>query len=102
MRRPMHLLRRDPQRTVTEVVPSPATMSCDFASSTSIFAAPHSDTSILFKMVAPSLVMVTSLFPLTSILSIPLGPREVRMASASFFAAPMLDVRMSCLSLLSE
>mmetsp|Transcript_15172 Transcript_15172/g.41426 ORF Transcript_15172/g.41426 Transcript_15172/m.41426 type:complete len:239 (-) Transcript_15172:274-990(-) len=100
LRRPMHLLRRDPQRTVTEVVPSPATISCDLESSTSIFAAGWA-TSILFRMVAPSLVMVTSLFPLTSILSIPLGPREVRMASASFFAALMLDVRMSCLSLLS-
>mmetsp|Transcript_10330 Transcript_10330/g.25326 ORF Transcript_10330/g.25326 Transcript_10330/m.25326 type:complete len:228 (-) Transcript_10330:172-855(-) len=96
----MHLVRNAPQSTVTEVVPSPATMSCDLDSSTSIFAA-GCDTSILFRMVAPSLVMVTSLLPLTSILSIPRGPREVRMASASFLAALMLLMRMSCFSLLS-
>jgi len=37
--RVMHLLSRAPQSTVTVVVPSPATMSCDFDSSTNIFAA---------------------------------------------------------------
>ena len=99
--RPMHLFSNDPHSTVTLVVPSPAAMSWDLESSTSIFAA-GCDTSILFKMVAPSLVMVTSLFALTNILSIPRGPRDVRMASASFFAAFMLLMRMSCFSLLSE
>ena len=72
-----HLLRSEPHSTVTDVVPSPATMSWDLDSSTSIFAAGW-DTSILFKIVAPSLVIVTSLFPLTSILSIPRGPNDVR------------------------
>ena len=94
------MLRSEPHSTVTDVVPSPATMSWDLDSSTSIFAAGW-DTSILFKIVAPSLVIVTSLFPLTSILSIPRGPNDVRIASASFFAAFMFDVRMSCFSLLS-
>ena len=75
-------------------------MSWDLLSSTSILAAGW-ETSILFRIVAPSFVMVTSLFPETSILSIPRGPREVRIASASFLAALMLDMRMSCLSLLS-
>lgn len=45
--------------TVTEVVPSPAAASCERASSTSILAA-GCVTVILFRMVAPSLVMTTS------------------------------------------
>ena len=48
------------------------------------------DTSILFKMVAPSLVMVTSLFALTNILSIPRGPRDVRERH------PRVSSRRSC------
>jgi hypothetical protein len=81
-----HFLSSAPQMTVTEVVPSPATTSCgvararirqapagpaaalarpgrwitcDFASSTSILAAGWV-TVILLRMVAPSLVMMTS------------------------------------------
>jgi hypothetical protein len=96
----MHLFNSDPHSTVTEVVPSPAAMSWLFASSTNILAA-GCVTSILFRIVAPSFVIVTSLFALTSILSIPLGPKDVRIASANFLAAFMLDILMSCFSLLS-
>ena len=48
-----------------------------------------------FKMVAPSLVIVTLLFASLIILSIPLGPNDVRMASAKALAARMLDLRIS-------
>mmetsp|Transcript_38155 Transcript_38155/g.73181 ORF Transcript_38155/g.73181 Transcript_38155/m.73181 type:complete len:231 (-) Transcript_38155:89-781(-) len=89
-----HLFSRAPASTVTEVVPSPAFMSWDFASSTSIFAA-GLRTSIVFRIVAPSFVMVTSPFAEQTILSIPRGPRLVRIASATALAAYMLAVRTS-------
>lgn len=47
-------------------------------------------TSILSKMVAPSLVTVTSPSGLTMILSMPLGPKDERSESATAFAAVML------------
>uniref|UniRef100_A0A147BV85 Putative secreted protein n=1 Tax=Ixodes ricinus TaxID=34613 RepID=A0A147BV85_IXORI len=80
---------RLPQITTTEVVPSPASTSCALDSSTSILAAGCS-TCICFRMVAPSLVMVTSPLAAWIILSIPRGPRLVRMASATALAAVML------------
>mmetsp|Transcript_46536 Transcript_46536/g.149379 ORF Transcript_46536/g.149379 Transcript_46536/m.149379 type:complete len:200 (-) Transcript_46536:305-904(-) len=60
----------------TDVVPSPTSWSCSSASSTRIFAAGCSTSSCL-RMVAPSLVMVTSPMSSTSILSRPTGPRDV-------------------------
>ena len=48
-----------------------------------------------FRIVAPSLVIVTLLFASLIILSIPLGPNDVRMASAKALAARMLDLRIS-------
>ena len=51
--------RRAPATTVTVVVPSPAAASCALASSTSILAAGW-DTAMVLRMVAPSLVMMTS------------------------------------------
>lgn len=54
-----HFFSSDPQMTVTEVVPSPATTSWDLASSTSILAA-GCVTIILLRIVAPSFVMITS------------------------------------------
>ena len=54
-----HAVKRAPQMTVTEVVPSPAAASCERASSTSIFAA-GCVTVIRLRIVAPSLVMTTS------------------------------------------
>jgi len=47
-------------------------------------------TSIFSRMVAPSLVMMTSPSGETSILSIPLGPREVLRRLATVLAARML------------
>ena len=79
----------DPAITVTVVVPSPASTSCDFDRSTSILAVGCA-TSICFRMVAPSLVMTTSPMESTSILSMPLGPKVERTASATAFAAAML------------
>mmetsp|Transcript_70079 Transcript_70079/g.222136 ORF Transcript_70079/g.222136 Transcript_70079/m.222136 type:complete len:208 (-) Transcript_70079:97-720(-) len=96
----MAFFRSAPQRTVTEVVPSPATTSWDLESSTSIFAA-GCETSILSRIVAPSLVMITSPLASWTILSIPLGPSDVRTASATALAASMLPVRMSSFFLLS-
>mmetsp|Transcript_41360 Transcript_41360/g.113800 ORF Transcript_41360/g.113800 Transcript_41360/m.113800 type:complete len:315 (+) Transcript_41360:1237-2181(+) len=78
-----------PAMTVTVVVPSPASMSCDLDRSTSILAV-GCETSICFKMVAPSLVIITSPCPLWIILSMPRGPRLVRTASATARAAMML------------
>merc|ERR1719158_2468608 len=81
--------RRLPAITQTEVVPSPASISCALLSSTNILAAGWT-TFIWLRMVAPSLVMVTS--PLASwiILSMPLGPKLVLMASERALAAMML------------
>ena len=50
-------------------------------------------TDMLFNMVFPSLVIMVSPFPLLIILSIPRGPKDVRMASATALAATMLDDR---------
>ncbi|KNC31232.1 hypothetical protein FF38_14338 [Lucilia cuprina] len=69
-----------PAITTTEVVPSPASTSWARLSSTNILAA-GCKTFICFKMVAPSLVMDTSPFPDWIILSMPRGPKLVRMAS---------------------
>mmetsp|Transcript_5528 Transcript_5528/g.16299 ORF Transcript_5528/g.16299 Transcript_5528/m.16299 type:complete len:201 (+) Transcript_5528:378-980(+) len=54
-----HASRSDPAITHTEVVPSPASMSCDLLSSTSILAVGCA-TSICDRIVAPSLVIRTS------------------------------------------
>ena len=94
---------------------------CDLASSTSILAA-GCRTVILLRMVAPSLVMITSPFAwhtcrpgsmcsrrcrarehcgsdalgrAHTILSIPRGPRLVRIASATALAASIFVVRTS-------
>merc|ERR1719384_1323624 len=85
---------RLPAITQTEVVPSPASISCALLSSTSILAAGWT-TFISLRMVAPSLVMVTS--PLASwiILSMPRGPRLVLMASLRALAAWMLELLIS-------
>ena len=71
-----------PQRTTTEVVPSPASTSWACDSWTSILAV-GCMTDMLFNIVLPSLVMMVSPFPLLIILSIPRGPREVLTASAT-------------------
>ena len=78
-----------PASTTADVVPSPTSLSVVFAISTSIFAA-GCCTSISFRIVAPSFVIVTSPKESTSILSIPLGPRLVRTISAIILAAAML------------
>ena len=81
--------RSSPDRITAVVVPSPTSLSWVFDTSTSIFAA-GCWTSSSFIMVAPSLVIVTSPMELTSILSIPRGPRVERTVSATTFAAVML------------
>ena len=62
-------------RMTTEVVPSPTSASCSCASCTSRLAVGCS-TSNFLRMVAPSLVIVTSPMSSTIILSSPCGPRE--------------------------
>mmetsp|Transcript_11208 Transcript_11208/g.18960 ORF Transcript_11208/g.18960 Transcript_11208/m.18960 type:complete len:223 (-) Transcript_11208:49-717(-) len=89
-----HAPSRDPASTTTDVVPSPASMSCAFDRSTIIFPAGWTSF-ICFMMVAPSFVIVTSPSGALIILSIPRGPRLVRTASATAWAARMLDVRTS-------
>mmetsp|Transcript_6297 Transcript_6297/g.19068 ORF Transcript_6297/g.19068 Transcript_6297/m.19068 type:complete len:263 (+) Transcript_6297:1009-1797(+) len=89
-----HFFSREPQITTTEVVPSPAFTSCDFESSTSIFAA-GCKTFTLSRMVAPSLVMITSPSACLTILSMPLGPRDVLTASESALAASMFEILTS-------
>ncbi|RNA25965.1 t-complex 1 subunit alpha [Brachionus plicatilis] len=84
--------RRAPAITTTVVVPSPASMSCALDSSTSILAAGWL-TCICLRMVAPSLVMVTEPSDDWIILSMPLGPSDVRTASAIDLAAIMLESR---------
>jgi hypothetical protein len=74
--------RRLPQMTTTEVVPSPASTSWAPDRLTSIFAV-GCMTDMLFSIVFPSLVMIVSPFPLRIILSMPRGPRDVRIASAT-------------------
>ena len=88
-------LSSSPARTTLVVVPSPHSVSWVLATSTTILAA-GCWTSISFRMVTPSLVMTTSPMVLTSILSIPLGPRVDLTASATALAAEML---LNCASL---
>ncbi len=73
---------RLPQMTTTEVVPSPASTSWALDSWTSILAV-GCMTDMLLSMVLPSLVMRASPLPLRIILSIPRGPSDVLMASAT-------------------
>nr|QNO53751.1 hypothetical protein ONPGGGGH_00050 [Methanosarcinales archaeon ANME-1 ERB6] len=77
-----------PPITTEVLVPSPATSSTVFATSIIIFAAGLS-MSISLRMVAPSFVITTSPRESTSILSIPFGPKVVRTAEATAFAAFM-------------
>ncbi len=84
--------RSSPARMTAVVVPSPASWSWVFATSTSIFAAGCS-TSISLRIVTPSFVTTTSPIESTSILSSPRGPRVERTASAIAFAAAMLFER---------
>lgn len=74
--------RRLPQITTTDVVPSPASTSWAPERLTSIFAV-GCMTDMLLSMVFPSFVIMVSPFPPRIILSIPRGPREVLMASAT-------------------
>eukprot|EP01139_Manchomonas_bermudensis_P020006 Amastigsp_a677667_92.p3 type:complete len:282 gc:universal Amastigsp_a677667_92:787-1632(+) len=83
-----------PARTTTDVVPSPASTSCARDTSTSILAT-GCTTAIFERIVAPSLVMITSPRPSSIILSMPRGPSDVRTASATAFAAIMLETRTS-------
>mmetsp|Transcript_12966 Transcript_12966/g.15736 ORF Transcript_12966/g.15736 Transcript_12966/m.15736 type:complete len:240 (+) Transcript_12966:1749-2468(+) len=78
----------------TEVVPSPTSLSCKSASSQRTFPAGCS-TSKSFKIVAPSLVIVTSPTWSTSILSNPTGPREDFTILAMASAAVTFCVRTS-------
>jgi hypothetical protein len=73
---------RLPQMTTTEVVPSPASTSWALDSWTSILAV-GCMTDMLLSIVLPSLVMMVSPLPLRIILSIPRGPSDVLMASAT-------------------
>ena len=84
-----------PQSTTTLVVPSPASMSCDLESSTSILAVGWK-TCMWLMMVAPSFVMMTSPSLDWIILSMPFGPSEERTASATPLAAIMFACRTSC------
>mmetsp|Transcript_45746 Transcript_45746/g.118237 ORF Transcript_45746/g.118237 Transcript_45746/m.118237 type:complete len:256 (-) Transcript_45746:46-813(-) len=79
----------EPASTTTPVVPSPISSSCDFESCTNSLPTSFS-TSMRSKMVAPSFVTVTSPSPEMRTLSIPLGPRLVRMMFATARAARML------------
>mmetsp|Transcript_49812 Transcript_49812/g.97440 ORF Transcript_49812/g.97440 Transcript_49812/m.97440 type:complete len:205 (-) Transcript_49812:90-704(-) len=100
LRRSPQASRRAPATTHTLVVPSPASTSWLLLISTSIFAAGWS-TFILDRIVAPSLLMRTSPSPSCISLSMPRGPKEVRIAAATAFAATILDIRTSlpfCLS----
>ena len=80
--------RRAPASTTTPVVPSPISSSWDWDNSTSSLATWWL-TSIRSMIVAPSFVMVTSPSAETRILSIPLGPRDVRTIWEIDFAARM-------------
>src|SRR6059036_1023730 len=82
-------LSSSPAKMTAVVVPSPASSSWVFATSTSIFAAGCS-MSISLRIVTPSFVMTTSPRLSTSILYIPRGPKVERTASATAFAAAML------------
>ena len=71
-----------PQITTTEVVPSPASTSWALDSWTNILAV-GCMTDMLFNIVLPSFVIMVSPLPLRIILSIPRGPNDVLMASAT-------------------
>lgn len=79
-----------PARTTTPVVPSPISSSWLCANCTSSFPI-WCSTSIILRMVAPSLVTVTSPSELTMSLSRPRGPREVRRMVAICLAADICD-----------
>lgn len=74
----------------TPVVPSPISSSWDLDSWTKSLAI-WCSTSICWRMVAPSFVMVTSPSGETIILSRPFGPSDVLRTSAMAFAAKMCD-----------
>ena len=80
---------RAPARTTTPVVPSPISSSCDWLNSTNNRAT-WCSTAILSRIVAPSFVMVTSPSGETIILSMPLGPNEVRSKPETERAAMIL------------
>jgi len=88
-RRTSAFLSSSPTSTATVVVPSPTSLSWVLAASMSILAA-GCCTSISFKIVTPSLVMVTSPMESTRSLSMPLGPMVLRTALATARAAMML------------
>jgi len=85
---------RAPVNTTALVVPSPAELSRDWATSTNILAAGCS-MDISCKIVAPSFVMVISPRGLTNILSIPLGPRVLLTMLATAFAAAIFILSTS-------
>eukprot|EP00733_Pompholyxophrys_punicea_P002379 Pompholyxophrys_punicea_v1_NODE_1808_length_545_cov_30.157143.p2 type:complete len:113 gc:universal NODE_1808_length_545_cov_30.157143:60-398(+) len=78
----------------TEVVPSPTSLSCCCANSTRTLAAGCS-TSNNLRIVAPSLVTVTSPISSTSILSRPTGPNELFRMFAMATAAVTFCARTS-------
>ncbi len=88
------LLQEGAAKMTAQVVPSPTSLSVALLIST-IILAPGCCTSISFSIVAPSLVMVTSPIESTSILSMPLGPREDFTIPAMILAALMLFLRAS-------
>uniref|UniRef100_A0A0E0IV13 Uncharacterized protein n=1 Tax=Oryza nivara TaxID=4536 RepID=A0A0E0IV13_ORYNI len=86
--------RRDPARTTTVVVPSPAAASWERERSASMRAAGWRR-GMRERMVAPSLELEEI------ILSMPRGPREVRAAAVTARPAAMLRLRTSSRRLLS-
>mmetsp|Transcript_15867 Transcript_15867/g.53855 ORF Transcript_15867/g.53855 Transcript_15867/m.53855 type:complete len:276 (-) Transcript_15867:63-890(-) len=78
-----------PASTTTPVVPSPTSLSWDCDRSTRSLPIWWS-TSMRCRMVAPSFVMVTSPSEDTSILSMPLGPRDDRSVLVTDWAARRL------------
>ena len=89
------LLSNSAARITTEVVPSPTSRSWIWESSTRTFAA-GCVTSNYLRIVAPSLVIVTSPISSTSILSSPWGPSEVLTIFESASTAIIFCVRTSC------
>mmetsp|Transcript_17542 Transcript_17542/g.36842 ORF Transcript_17542/g.36842 Transcript_17542/m.36842 type:complete len:250 (+) Transcript_17542:1188-1937(+) len=83
-----------PARTTTPVVPSPISSSWEEESSTMSLETWWS-TCMRLRMVAPSLVMVTSPSGETRILSMPLGPREERRILEMEVAARIFDLTAS-------
>ncbi|CAI8178528.1 MAG: Uncharacterised protein [Candidatus Nitrosopelagicus brevis] len=78
-----------PAKITDDVVPSPTSVSIVFEISIIILAA-GCCASISFRIVAPSLVIVTSPKESTSILSSPRGPKLDLTISATIFAAMIL------------